>query len=290
MKQIDLSIVSDCFLQSYLTSIDVEKIENKLKELGINLGHDLSSIVTANVETIESKYLDILKNGYTKEQIRDIKKVFDYSGYRQKESFMEHFKKLDIKSCPFCNNNYVYFYKKDAKKYNTIATLEHYYPKSKYPHLSLSFYNLIPSCNTCNSKFKGNKTHEGKILHPYVDDFNEKAKFTVNVNSLELKKEIDLEINLNSNDTKCNISIDRFQLDKIYKEHDDIAKEIWNKAQVYNESRIDELHKEFYKKLGYTKEDVKKMIFCNYLKDEDINKRNHSKLTQDILKQFDLGI
>lgn len=32
------------------------------------------------------------------------------------------------------------------------------------------------------------------------------------------------------------------------------------------------------------------MVFCNYLKKEDINKRNHSKLTQDILKQFKLGL
>jgi len=54
------------------------------------------------------------------------------------------------------------------------------------------------------------------------------------------------------------------------------------------ETRNDELYKDFYKKLGYTKEDVKNMIFCNYLHKDNINKRNHSKLTQDILKQFEL--
>jgi len=30
------------------------------------------------------------------------------------------------------------------------------------------------------------------------------------------------------------------------------------------------------------------MVFCNYLHTDDIHQRNHSKLTQDILKQFGL--
>ena len=37
-----------------------------------------------------------------------------------------------------------------------------------------------------------------------------------------------------------------------------------------------------------TKEDVKNFAFCSYLDKKDINKRNHAKLTQDILNQFKL--
>lgn len=292
MKQIDLSIVNDDFLQSYLDSIDTNKIAISLKELRPqskfkNIIDNLENIIKSDITKIQTEYLTLLHHCSTKEK-KKIENIFNYSAYRQKDKFMEHFKKLNIKSCPFCNNNYIYFYKKDAGKYNTLATLEHYYPKAKYPHLSLSFYNLIPSCSTCNSKFKGNTTHEGNILHPYFDDFNEKANFSVSVASFPINKNIDLEVNLKSNDDKCKKSIERFQLEKIYKQHNDIAKEIWNKAQYYNESRIDELYDEFYQKLGYTKEDVKNMVFCNYLHKEDINKRNHSKLTQDILKQFEI--
>lgn len=288
MKQIDLSIVNDDFLDTYYDSVNIKSIKTQLKNIKYKKILDkLEVLIKADLNTIKDN-LDLC-DGYSNEEKREIKKAFDYSTHRQNENFMEHFRKLNIKSCPFCNNNYVYFYKKDENKYNTIATLEHYYPKSKYPHLSLSFYNLIPSCNTCNSKFKGSdKTHMGNILHPYFEDFNEKAKFSLSVNSMPINKDIELQINLKSNDNRCNTTIDRFQLDKIYTEHNDIAKEIWNKAQVYNESRIDELYKSFYKKLGYTKEDVKNMAFCNYLHKDDINKRNHSKLTQDILKQFDL--
>ena len=286
MKQIDLSIVNEAFLDSYLKSVDVNKIKNALCDIKYkNIIDNLEDIITTNNLT---KYSN-LRDAYSPSEKKEIKKAFDYAGHRQNSDFMEHFKKLNIKSCPFCNNNYIYFYEKEAGKYNTLATLEHYYPKSKYPHLSLSFYNLIPSCNTCNSKFKGStEKHEGKILHPYFEDFNEKAKFSISVDSLSVNKTIELEVNLKSNDERCKTSIDRFQLDKIYKQHNDIAKEIWNKAQVYNESQIEELYNSFYKNLGYSKEDVKNMIFCNYLHKDDIHKRNHSKLTQDILKQFDL--
>lgn len=290
MKQIDLSIVDDTFLKSYFDSINTDKIKSELSDSKYDkITDNLAILIKADLETIK-KYLN-LSDSYTDKERIEIKKAFNYSGHRKKSDFMEHFKKLNIKSCPFCNNNYVYFYKEDSDKYNTIATLEHYYPKSKYPHLSLSFYNLIPSCNICNSKFKGNKTHEGNILHPYYEDFSKKASFSVNIDNLAVKKDIELTVKLNQHDitdSRCKKTIERFQLDKIYQEHNDIAKEIWNKAQMYNESRIDELYDNFYEKLGYSKDDVKNFVFCNYLNKDDINKRNHAKLTQDILKQFKL--
>lgn len=291
MKKIDLSIVDEKFLDSYYKSINTKDIFIKLNKLRPKSKFkyfidNLENIIKADISQIEITYLNILNHCSKKEKDK-IKNILDYSTHRQKQKFMEHFKKLNIKSCPFCNNNYVYFYKENSRKYNTIATLEHYYPKSKYPHLSLSFFNLIPSCNTCNSKFKGSdEIHVGNIIHPYYEDFNEKANFTISIDSLPIKKEINLNINLNTKDERCKTSIDRFQLDKIYSEHNDIAKEIWNKAQVYSDSRIDELYDSFYKELGYSKEDVKNMVFCNYLHKDDIHKRNHAKLTQDILKQF----
>lgn len=289
MKKVDLSSLN---LKAYLKSIDINIIKTSLTKLKPsskykNLIDNLEDIIKATLSDIEVKYKDYL-TPLSKKEKKKIEDIFDYSGHRQKENFMEHFKKLNLKSCPFCNNNYIFFYTKGSGKFNTLATLEHYYPKVNYPHLSLSFYNLIPSCSTCNSKFKGKKEHVGKIVHPYYDDFDKNATFNVSLNGLGIKKGIELEVNLTSDNDKCKASIERFQLDKIYKQHDDIAKEIWNKAQIYNEDRIEELYESFYKKLGYSKKDVKNFIFCNYLHVKDINKRNHAKLTQDILKQFKL--
>ncbi len=281
MKKIDLSIVNDDFLQSYLNSIDLTSIRDSLELLEVSFLNELEEIIIADVNKIEEYKENITFDSI--EQKKEIKKAFNYAWHRQQDNFMEHFKKLNIKSCPFCNNNYIYFYN-DENPRKTIATLEHFYPKSKYPHLSLSFYNLIPSCYICNSKFKGNEEHEGKIIHPYRDDFSENSEFYIKPRSFE--NELEFDIDLKTYDDKSKMSVDRFKLNEIYKEHNDIAKEIWHKSQYYNDSRIEELYNEFYKDMGYTKEDVKNMIFCNYLKKDDINKRNHSKLTQDILKQF----
>lgn len=289
MKKVDLSKFD---IDVYIKSIDIDKLKKKLIAFKPRkykaIIDNLELIIKSDLNILKKDFLNLCSN-FNEKELKDIEKAFNYNGYRKKPIFFNNFKNLNIKSCPFCNNNYIYFYKKDAGKYNTLATLEHYYPKAKYPHLSLSFYNLIPCCSICNSKFKGNETHEGKIIHPYYDDFNDNATFNISVNDTIVIKNKDININIKSNNSKCLKTIERFQLNKIYEEHQDIAKEIWNKAQVYNESRIEELYKEFYKSLGYSKEDVKNMIFCNYLSKNDINKRNHSKLTQDILKQFKIS-
>jgi hypothetical protein len=287
MKKIDLSIVDDTFLDDYISSINIVTIKSKLSDIKDCkfIIDNLENIIKADVNSIKTKYLNCL-SGKSKKDKKKIEEAFNYSGYRKKQAFMKSFKKLNIKSCPFCNNNYVYFYKDNSRNFNTIATLEHYYPKAKYPHLSLSFFNLIPSCYICNSKFKGNDTYVGNIIHPYIEDFDKDAKFKVDINSIGIKKNIDLDIELITTNDKCKQSIKRFNLDKIYEQHNDIAKEIYNKAQQYNQTRIDELYDSFYKDLGYSKEDVKNFAFSSYLEKKDINRRNHTKLTQDILEQF----
>ncbi len=56
--------------------------------------------------------------------------------------------------------------------------LDHWLPKSKFPLLQLSFFNLIPSCEICNTRVK--KTREFmKDVHVHPYDFTyEELKFT----------------------------------------------------------------------------------------------------------------
>ncbi len=124
MKKVDLSfIITDDFLQSYLNSIDIESIKLELKELNVDFFDSIEDIIIADINTIEEKYKNITYK--TKDEKRAVKKIFNYAWHRQQDSFMEHFKKLNIKSCPFCNNNYIYFYS-DENPRKTIATLENY--------------------------------------------------------------------------------------------------------------------------------------------------------------------
>lgn len=180
-----------------------------------------------------------------------------------------------------------------------MAVLDHYYDKGKYPYLALSFYNLIPSCNICNSKFKTTiDFKEIPHLHPYEDSFNEKAKFSQffsNVDSenkkfsLLSKERISLTLKpLNDKDIATQNTIDTFRLETLYQEHKDIVLELIQKREIYPDSYIDDLFHQYKGTLFKNREDVLRHITGGYIEDKDINKRPLSKLIKDISEELDL--
>ncbi len=54
--------------------------------------------------------------------------------------------------CPVCDGK-----KPDLVHRSRASDLDHFFPKEKYPLLSIHPYNLIPICSTCNSRAKGIK-------------------------------------------------------------------------------------------------------------------------------------
>ncbi len=76
-------------------------------------------------------------------------------------------------TCVYCNRQYAFNIVRDGGKNddNRIArpALDHWFPKSLFPLMSLSYYNLIPSCTVCNSSAKMDEiwlltSH----VHPYL--------------------------------------------------------------------------------------------------------------------------
>ena len=64
--------------------------------------------------------------------------------------------------------------------------------------------------------------------------------------------------------------------------------ELIQKAEIYNESYIDELMKNYEGTLFKNREDLIRLIFGGYITDEEISKRPLSKLTKDILEQLEI--
>ena len=55
--------------------------------------------------------------------------------------------------CPFCDAGRHY-----AQVNSHIYTaIDHFLPKSQYPHFACHPYNLVPTCHECNSSFKGER-------------------------------------------------------------------------------------------------------------------------------------
>lgn len=58
---------------------------------------------------------------------------------------------LNLTVCPYCNRSFIHNFKREDKVKRS-SQIDHFFPKGsgKYPYLALSFYNLIPSCYSCN--------------------------------------------------------------------------------------------------------------------------------------------
>lgn len=253
-----------------------------------------------------------------KEKIENLKKNFNYNEY--KKIFPNEWGKyqliyeLGITVCPYCNRNFIstiYIEEKDEKgdnkKGKARADLDHFLPKSKYPFLAVSLYNLIPSCKVCNSSLKGQKefSYEDN-LNPYEAGAEKVLKFTTksfnpdyllgnsddfiidymeNINKQEENKNKEKEEIL-FNKAKRNIEV--LRINEFYQSHKDYIRELIRKAIVYNESRIDELFNEYEGTLFKSREDVVSMIVSNYIDDEDLDKRVLAKLTKDISEELGL--
>lgn len=196
---------------------------------------------------------------------------------------------VGTRTCLYCNREYIINYtdKTDTK---TTAELDHFYPRSLYPFLSITFLNLIPSCKTCNSKLKGDKdTFEEKILYPYEANLNDNIKFKLHIKNVDfLNNKTKFKLNLETNNQDATNSKELFKLNELYQEHKDIVLELIQKAQIYNDSYIDELMKSYEGTIFKNREDLLRLITCGYVSDEDLNKRPLSKLIKDMSEELGL--
>lgn len=194
---------------------------------------------------------------------------------------------LNVKVCPYCNRNYITSYLGD--KTTTTADADHYYPKSLYPILQMNLYNMIPSCNVCNSKMKLDK--DKRHLYPYIDS-SECLKFTAKMETLQQlynysKDDAEIIVSAHLEEERALNSISIFRLDKIYGIHNDVIFDLKNKIYAYQA-----LQESYYSKmLG---EDLCKELFnmidihsywFDFLYKDPLDEPL-VKLKQDIYKQF----
>ncbi len=278
----------------------------KEKEILIYLKSNLKKIIESEpkelseiIEKIHTKFPEI-KNNKTTNIYKIIYCIFVDKGYEAKISTTTDtsiayklVENLGIKTCPYCNRNYISFIK--TKKKKTRPQLDHFYPKAIYPFLACSFYNLIPSCSACNHMKSDDDSYtdekDGDLVHPYnVKDSD--FTFSYTFDNLNILKSID-EKNIRFEDEeKIKITLDRkyeknneyFQLEIIYQNYRDIVIELILKEINYPKSYIKELIDNHFG----TEEEIYRFIFSNYLSIDDFHKRPLSKLTKDIVEE--LGI
>lgn len=102
---------------------------------------------------------------------RRIEGVLNYSSFcRKRPGGWDAYalcKEFRYEMCPYCQQSLAMTVFRDSIG-AFRPTLDHFYPKYRFPFLALSLYNLVPSCQSCNSSLKGTKDFfDVKHLHPY---------------------------------------------------------------------------------------------------------------------------
>jgi len=212
-----------------------------------------------------------------------ITKKKEYNAYNLAEN-------LNVNVCPYCNENPTYTIVKVDGEEILRPEFDHFYDKATYPVLSLSFYNLIPSCHICNSTLKGSEEFSTDThIHPYQDSFDKEAKFDLKIKDVSFYyDENGFEIPLKEMTNKAEKSAEVFEIEKRYEHHKDIVLELIQKNAIYNESYLDELMTEYEGTLFKNREDLLRMVNGGYVSDEEIGKRPLSKLIKDISKELGL--
>lgn len=213
----------------------------------------------------------------------------------QSHVYPKYMRLLGIRSCVYCNAQYAFSVEGDKGYQN--YDLDHLLPKSKFPYLCTSFFNLQPSCPTCNRK-KGSKEirPNEKWFHLFVQpgtsldptSFKIDDESMVNYLMSPDKNAEQLKILFSCDDSALEKMFNRFfHIETLYQAHTDVAEELIWKHKIYNKAYQWVFRKQF-KWLWFKESDFNRFILGNYDTVENIHKRPLAKMTQDIARQ--LGI
>lgn len=218
---------------------------------------------------------------------KEVLKAFGYDDRYRGGHLVKHAERLNVKTCCYCNLNYTLLIEeRKARSISKKALMQfdHFYDKDLYPHLSMSMYNLIPCCGTCNQ----GKPRSGDLpiyFNPYHASILEMYKFKVK-DPLQLHwgythpEKIEVEC---IPQTKYDISAcdSWFHLSAKYSVHKDIVKEVFDKAQQYP----------YYANFGnfsFLKQDASyplRLLLGVYADAERQGKRPMSKFITDLWEQ-----
>ena len=262
---------------------------------------NLNSILSSNVMDLK-KWADFFDAKYPNKFRRKNKKrwrqtnigkvitlAFNYDRYRE-NILVEVAKQLNVKTCPYCNMHYT-LYANEVKK-KSVEKLarfqfDHFFDKKRYPMLSMSFYNLIPSCSVCN---QGKSTGQLALeYNPYYSDINSLFHFRLTdplgpYIAARINDEVEVALNPESGVSIIGLEqyAQMFHLKALYGRHGDIVQEVYDKAY---EDPYYENPSNFSFLSGKAPVYLKRLWLGNYTEPEEIEKRPMAKFMQDMWRQ-----
>lgn len=242
------------------------------------------------------RYVDILLRiiGYHKFNKGDYSKKYNKDIIWNRHTFIQ---KSGVTVCPYCNRQYITSFHKNNCCLTT-ADIDHYYPKTQYPLLSMNFFNMVPSCTICNSKMKGRNIlkQEDMTLNPFFDD-SDCLYFRTNNDKLSeiypfAKSSTKIYVDVNTEkdfhvQKRAENSKKIFYLPNIYSAHVQEVVKIKENINHFSEKYFNNVFQKNYKGVYKSYEEFEQALFdFNYLNDGDAPL---TKLKKDIYNQL-MGI
>ena len=229
----------------------------------------------------------------------EIQKEFErvYTNFSNRKFGHQWAEKLGVTVCPYCNRSYIFTVEKEARNGKARPQYDHFFPKSKYPYLAVSMYNLIPSCAVCNggkSNVDSFKDQKVQYLNPYVEGYG--TKTVLQITPKKKKDRIHSYVGLAEEYTvkpesapdvdkdaakRIQDTWDLLKLGPLYEKHSDYIRNILQAKQIYTEEYLDQLMKSFPGAFD-DMDDLKDVVYFNYLDEEEWGKRILAKLTHDL--------
>lgn len=204
-----------------------------------------------------------------------------------REVLIPFIEKMGIKTCVYCNVQYAITI--DHKR--GLYELDHRYPKSKYPFLCTSFYNLQPSCPTCNRN-KNDDSSDFGLYAEEGDDLYPLHLLTYNSGYLKppfRQSKINIHLVAEDNTDTDAVALakshnEQFSIDKTYEMLKDVAEETIWRCQAYDVTYINMFKRNFGRL--YSEESMMRFLYGVYPGQENVHRRPLSKLIQDIIKDM----
>ena len=216
------------------------------------------------------------------------KKVFVaiYTDVLDKAKFIDA---IGTDVCPYCNRTFIrnVEYKDEKGREGYVkGELDHFYSKDTYPHLSLSVYNLVPSCPFCNHGKRNMPSAE--LVNPFTLKSANDAKFRMEINGggfVDLNNCAEsIHIRIEDDKKVLGDNIKAFHLEELYNTHRDYAAEVYYKKKLKLNPTYCEFVNRQLKELhipSLSKEDISRILW-GYYPQEDFSKRVLSKFLHDL--------
>ncbi len=189
---------------------------------------------------------------------------------------------LNISVCPYCNRNFI-----NTSNKGGDCQIDHFFNKSDFPLFSVSLYNLVPVCGSCNyKKLTANFNHSPYDSSLRTDDLIRFSYLPRSIGYLINKEELEIKIEYLYNELLEN-DMKILELSDLYQIHVDRVAELLKKKIIYNESYVNQIFNK-YSDLFEGEYELDNLITDAYVEEQFYEKRPLSKMISDISREIGL--